>query len=313
MPRIAKQFFFYCVFIFSDLSFALPSIVQETKHLTSAQLSSQVPLLPAQITQIDSALIEFAEQRVPDARATIVFENGLLLDMSTWRNVAAGLNHCCNLLFYNRPGVGRSTRGDSEITPATASARLQQLLQQREFKPPYLLVGHSLGGQYVQAFTKRYPEQVHGLLLVDALPLGVARPYHELPWATRMGLWIFASKTARDEIANIDTMSRYVMEHTGFYTRPIIRIIAKSLSPQDKPQGFFKDLLRGVIYAENFGVWALDPEVAESRMNTFYPQSELRTITAHHRIQEQHPEAVIDAILSLIDKQNDKREENVSH
>lgn len=289
-------------------SFASTYIAQEIKPGANQTQVTENLLVDTKITQINSATIEFAEHRTPNAKATIVFENGLLLDLSTWKAVAAGLKQCCNLLFYNRPGVGRSTRGDNDISPENESARLYQLLKERDLPPPYILVGHSLGGQYVQAYTKHYPEQVDDVVLVDALPLGVVKPYHEFLWFTRVGLWIFASKTARQEIANIDPMGRYVLENPGFYNKPMIRIVAQSSPQQHKPQGLIKDLLRGVIYAENFGVWAIDPEIAEERMNTFYPQAEVRSFPANHRIQEQYPEVVIEAVLSLLEKRKNVSE-----
>ena len=297
-----RGYLFFLAALLLTCSFNSTSLAQEMESRTSEAQQTQNPLDNAKLTQIDTATIESAEHRIPNAKATIVFENGLLLDLSTWKAVAAGLKQCCNLLFYNRPGVGRSTRGDTEISPESESSRLYQLLKERELPPPYILVGHSLGGQYVQAYTKRYPEQVDGLVLVDALPLGVAKPYHEFPWFTRVGLWIFASKTARQEIANIEPMGKYVLENPDFYNEPMIRIIAQSSPQQHKPQGLIKDLLRGVIYAENFGVWAMDPEIAEARMSSFYPHAEVRSRPANHRIQEQYPEVVIEAVLSLVEK-----------
>ncbi len=235
------------------LTFSLTSscFAQEHEQSTTSAASTVPPNLETKLTQINSATIEFAEHRTTNAQATVVFENGLLLDLSTWKAVAAGLKQCCNLLFYNRPGIGRSTRADAHISPELESLRLYQLLKERDLPAPYILVGHSLGGQYAQAYTKRYPEQVDGVVLVDALPLGVAKPYHEFPWFTRVGLWVFASKTARQEIANIELMGKYVMEGSGWYNKPMIRIVAQSSPQQHKPQGLIKDLLRGVIYAEN--------------------------------------------------------------
>ncbi|TXI96137.1 MAG: alpha/beta hydrolase [Burkholderiaceae bacterium] len=275
------------------------SCFAQEQSTTSA--ASTAPLnLETQLTQISSATIEFAEHRTTNAQATIVFENGLLLDLSTWKAVAAGLNPCCNLFFYNRPGVGRSTRQDTDISPESESMRLRHALEQRGLNGPYILVGHSLGGQYAQAFAMRYPDQVDGLILVDALPLGVSKAYSEFPWYTRLGLWIFMKKTARQEIANIEPMGRYVMERASLYNKPMIRIVAQSTTQQQKPQGLVKDLLRGVIYAEDFGVWQIDPAVAEERMNKFYPNAEVKSLPANHRIQEQYPELVIEAISNVI-------------
>ena len=80
---------------------------------------------------------------VAKPRATLVFENGLMLDLKTWEDVAQRLNNCCDLLFYNRPGVGRSESEQDQLSPERSAARLQQLLQQQKLAPPYVLIGHS--------------------------------------------------------------------------------------------------------------------------------------------------------------------------
>ena len=46
-------------------------------------------------------------------------------------------------------------------------AELRSLMQRAGVKPPYVLVGHSLGGIYMLDFAQRYPEEVAGLVLVD--------------------------------------------------------------------------------------------------------------------------------------------------
>ena len=44
----------------------------------------------------------------------------------------------------------------------------QLLLETLKIKPPYILVGHSLGGLYMQLFAKTYPNQVAGVVLIDS-------------------------------------------------------------------------------------------------------------------------------------------------
>ncbi len=39
---------------------------------------------------------------------------------------------------------------------------------QVKLSPPYVLVGHSLGGQYVELFARLHPDEVVGVVLVDS-------------------------------------------------------------------------------------------------------------------------------------------------
>ena len=45
---------------------------------------------------------------------------------------------------------------------------LRELLSALAVAPPYLLVGHSLGGLHAQLFARRFPAEVAGMVLLDA-------------------------------------------------------------------------------------------------------------------------------------------------
>ena len=251
----------------------------------------------------DAQGLEYRLQRAPQAGVTVVFENGLGLDFETWAKVLPLLGADSQWLVYNRPGVGQSAGAEGDATPAAvdpAAARMQALLQSQALPPPYVLVGHSLGGQFVQSFAQQYPEQVVGLVLVDALPVGVARSYDDFPWVTRVGLRLFASASLRAELAAMQPMGEHLLTQPGRFGGPMVRIVAQNDAP--KPEGPVRDLLRGVVYAEDFGIWSMDVDAAEARMAVLYPQAELRTVRAHHRVQEQLPEQVVAAIRSVLEQ-----------
>lgn len=46
---------------------------------------------------------------------------------------------------------------------------LRGVLRQKGLRPPHALMGHSLGGLYMQLFARAYPDEVKALVLVDAL------------------------------------------------------------------------------------------------------------------------------------------------
>ena len=53
-------------------------------------------------------------------------------------------------------------------TSVRIAAELHEALRKAGEKPPYLLVGHSFGGFNVRVFNGKYPDEVAGLVLVDA-------------------------------------------------------------------------------------------------------------------------------------------------
>lgn len=99
---------------------------------------------------------------------TVIFENGLDGTLGWWSKVVPEVAKQATVLAYNRPGYGRSTPPNTPRDGEHVVQELREFLQARGLKPPYLLVGHSLGGLYTQLFTRMYPEEVSGLLLVDS-------------------------------------------------------------------------------------------------------------------------------------------------
>jgi pimeloyl-ACP methyl ester carboxylesterase len=68
----------------------------------------------------------------------------------------------------------RANRGASDPAPKPRSVRdfvddLHALLETAAIPPPYVLVGHSLGGVIVRLYAHQYPHDVAGLVLVDPM------------------------------------------------------------------------------------------------------------------------------------------------
>jgi pimeloyl-ACP methyl ester carboxylesterase len=101
----------------------------------------------------------------------VVFEAGLGNDSTTWKLVAGPIATFARVVLYDRPGLGQSSPlkdKNAAITAEEVAARLHALLAAADIRPPYILVGHSLGGLYVQLFARKYPNDVSGVVLLDA-------------------------------------------------------------------------------------------------------------------------------------------------
>ena len=94
------------------------------------------------------------------------------------RMVLPGVAESTRVCAYDRPGTYASigeedfvSRSDAVAQPRTAPEvveELHALLQAAEVPGPYVLAGHSLGGFFARLYASTYPEEVVGLVLVDA-------------------------------------------------------------------------------------------------------------------------------------------------
>jgi pimeloyl-ACP methyl ester carboxylesterase len=100
-------------------------------------------------------------------QTTVVFESGLGNDWTPWEPVASEVAVQARTFAYSRPGYGQSAPSAEPRDAAQIVEDLRALLAARGVAPPFVLVGHSFGGAYMEFFAKAYPEEVMGVVLVD--------------------------------------------------------------------------------------------------------------------------------------------------
>jgi len=100
---------------------------------------------------------------------TVVLESGFGDVLPEWESVQQGIAKFARVCSYDRAGYGGSDPGPMPRTSAQIARELHSLLQNAGEKPPFVLVGHSFGGYHVRVFSGFYPNEVEGLVLVDAV------------------------------------------------------------------------------------------------------------------------------------------------
>lgn len=70
--------------------------------------------------------------------------------------------------IYDRPGYGWSEVADTPRDIDTMAEELHMLLDQAGEKPPYVMVAHSIGSLEVIRYAQLYPDEVVGMVLLDA-------------------------------------------------------------------------------------------------------------------------------------------------
>jgi pimeloyl-ACP methyl ester carboxylesterase len=88
--------------------------------------------------------------------------------------------------WYDRAGVGWSDPPSSPRTSASVASDLHEVLRRAEVLPPYVMVGGSVGGEYIRIYTARYSADVAGLVLVDSTVPDQHEPDFMLAPANRM-------------------------------------------------------------------------------------------------------------------------------
>ncbi len=99
---------------------------------------------------------------------TVILESGAGSSCIDWSLVQPEVARYARVCSYDRPGFGWSEAVRGSLTREQVAAQLHDLLQAAEIPGPYVLVGHSLGGEYVRTFARDYPEETAGLVLVDS-------------------------------------------------------------------------------------------------------------------------------------------------
>src|SRR5215212_8660562 len=121
---------------------------------------------PGQLVDVGGSRLHI--QCVGTGSPTVVLDAGLGGSSLDWNLVQPELGRTTRVCAYDRAGMGWSERSPYPRTPRQIADELHTLLTNAGIAAPYVLVGHSLAGKNVRLFTIAHPDQVAGMVLVDA-------------------------------------------------------------------------------------------------------------------------------------------------
>jgi pimeloyl-ACP methyl ester carboxylesterase len=102
--------------------------------------------------------------------ATVLLLAGWDNGSETWTAVEPALSARARVCSYDRFGTGTSDAPAGPQTFRTQVADLHELLDRIDEPGPYVVVGHSFGGAEAVTFASMHPDEVAGVVLVDASP-----------------------------------------------------------------------------------------------------------------------------------------------
>jgi pimeloyl-ACP methyl ester carboxylesterase len=101
-------------------------------------------------------------------------EAGLGDTAESWRRVLPAIASFTRVVAYDRPGNGASGPGPKPRSYSQIATELHTALQRAGVAPPYVLVGHSLGGALIRAYQHLHPSEVVGMVFVDPITESIA-------------------------------------------------------------------------------------------------------------------------------------------
>ena len=217
---------------------------------------------------------------------TVIFEAGLGDTLDVWKDVQPLITAgCTRTLAYTRAGYLGSDPAGGPRDSATIVAELRAELQRRNIAPPYVLVGHSLGGLYMQYFARNYPNEVAGLVLVDSTHwhqgLSLANAANT-PYAGRSAVTLFMPWIMRRELSDSSTAGEQV--HASPQALAVPTIV---LSSTRGPAG------------ETPAARALAARQQDEITGDFPGARHIRVDESGHYIQRDRPDVVVDAAREL--------------
>jgi pimeloyl-ACP methyl ester carboxylesterase len=203
-----------------------------------------------------------------------------------WRTVFRALAGFTRVVAYDRAGYGGSEPSSAPRSFDQVATELHAALGASGIAPPYILVGHSLGGAYIRAFAHLFKNEVAGLVFVDPFSEDAFSSAEVREAAIREqeshmagagpGLqaeWAFMKEETRRDFSGLRALGR-----------PPDVPMAVLIARRDRPPKWVTALLA------QYGPWVAD--AAEAQLTV--------VVDSGHYIQADDPQAVVAAVRRVV-------------
>ena len=229
-------------------------------------------------------------------KPAVIIEAGLGSGYDAYDTLQTALSLHTKVVSYDRPGLGESGKSPNPRTLPNYVNELRLLLEKEDIDPPYILVGHSLGGLIVRFYAHMYPVEVAGLVLIDCIPEGwfsYLMSTHSKEEIERLNRVIDpdlnnSTGVTQDEWREFQNNCELIKGIRLSEDIPIRVITAVQYGEAQKALGY---------HHEDMQVWA---QMQANSMSNSTNAKQIITEKSGHSVQETEPELIIDAIIELI-------------
>ncbi|MFY9742453.1 MAG: alpha/beta hydrolase [Candidatus Sulfotelmatobacter sp.] len=252
----------------------------------------------------------------------VILDSGLGDGYLSWRKVQPEIAQWTRVCSYDRAGFGHSDSSPKPRTSKIFAEELHTLLQNAGVSPPYVLVGHSMGGYDVRLYAKFYRSEVAGVVLVDAshpeqqnrlpralndldatwireqeffectMPFGLPRLLGFCPQDAEARATECNFHSVRESVAELKSISQSAAQTSAAGSLGSMPLIILSQDP-DAPQ---YDLPQDLVKPTNEAWQQMQKELAQLSTRG----SQVIAKNSGHYIQLDRPDVVVDAVRKVV-------------
>ena len=236
-----------------------------------------------QVETVDGRRVELS-LATRSGTPAVGFEAGMGGGIELWGKVFPDVSLRSTAFAYSRDGLGNSADVGAARDGATVVEELRRVLKEKGVEPPYVLVGHSLGGLYMQWFARRYPNEVAGLVLVDS-----THP-EQMQGEGAVEFWPSEAKKALDSLPKVTRAEFDALNQTGnevlalptYAGRVIVLSAQQPMKDMSTPT-------------------ARDWNKKRAELVTLYPNATQIWVDCGHVIPLERPEAIVEAVRAAVE------------
>ena len=142
-----------------------------------------------------------------EGETTVILDAGLGGTFEDWAKVQPEVANFSKVFSYSRAGLGKSEKASIPRTCKDIIEDLRSFLSSVNLNPPYILVAHSWSGINARWFASQYPEEIAGMVLIDAVHENKYEQFEKIlseEKANRM--WAFVKDPSKND-ENIDRIA----------------------------------------------------------------------------------------------------------
>ena len=111
------------------------------------------------MSKLEKRILDLGEDRVEyclygDSGPVIVLINGFRMSLESWEKLYPEIGQYGRVLTYNRLGIGKSTKANTDQTGNVVVNIMREMLSALNLQPPFFLVAHSLGGVFANLYAR---------------------------------------------------------------------------------------------------------------------------------------------------------------